>query len=1200
MRRALIVLVALVSVVVVAALVVPTFIDWNPYKADLAARVEAETGRVLAIDGDLDFRLLPAPRLSAREARLSNIAGGDEAEMMSVSAIDIRVAFLPLLGGDIQVERIGLVDPVVALERLADGRPNWIFEPPGTPADAASSEPAPAGAPTGDTASASDLSLDVLEIENGTVTYRDAASGTVARLDRLNAIVSADSLAGPFAAEGDAVAGGVPIAFDLGAGAAVDGRAVPINLELALPETGARFRLDGRASELGAAADVTGQLAVSADSGRGLGALLAGIVGSAGPRLPDEPFALRTRIAASAEETALNEMLITLGEARATGAVSAAYAEGLQVDVALSLNRLDLDRWLAPGESGTPAPAASRDAAPRDGAQVARAESPVDAFALPDDFSGSFNLQIDALTYNAGIVRQLSVSASALDGVLDISRAAALLPGGSDVTVSGSLAAGAAGPEFRGRVEAASDNLRAMLAWLAVDTAAIPADRLRKAVVGADIGITRPAVRLSSIDLRIDSSRIVGAGSFGFGERPSLTVDLAVDRFNADAYRPIVDPDESATATAASEGVEPEPAVSAAPNVGAADFDADVILRVGEFTFNRTPAKGLKIDLSLADGVLVVREASVGDVGGGSVRIDGRAHDLAKAPVFTGTFAVEAEDPTALFQLAEIETAATAARLGPLRVAGTFEAEADAVAVDIEGSAGETHARVRGSVVTATAEAPMSLVLELTNPSLAALIGQVTLEFDQGIDGAVAFTGSVAGPRQALDVTLHADVAGAKVSVAGTMAAAEPIAFDLTLGIEHEDMTRFLGDLGIDYRPAAVNLGGLDIDGKVAGEASAFAISEISGSIGPVAVIGALGVGLGGERPRVAGNLRTSEIIVDLFLPVPGSGAGAADAAPAPSVGARDGDDGGQGRWSTDPIDLRWLDTVDVEIALASSAIDYGRYRFVEPSLRLVLDDGALDIAPLTGTLYGGAVEITARLVGATAPKVALALRLDDADLLQALIESAQIDRASGRLAVSAALSAEGANQFELISSLAGDGRFSAREGSVRGVDLRRLSNRLDRLNEITDYLGLIQASLSGGETMYSTLDGTFQASGGIIRSDDLRMSLDGGEAEGTATVDLPQWGIDLRTRARLVDHPEAPGVGLDVFGSLDSPQRDLRTRDLEGYLAARVGGAVLRKLLPDALTGDEGSPDPPSGSAPAGGDAVESLLKGLLDRLGD
>ena len=72
------------------------------------------------------------------------------------------------------------------------------------------------------------------------------------------------------------------------------------------------------------------------------------------------------------------------------------------------------------------------------------------------------------------------------------------------------------------------------------------------------------------------------------------------------------------------------------------------------------------------------------------------------------------------------------------------------------------------------------------------------------------------------------------------------------------------------------------------------------------------------------------------------------------------------------------------------------------------------------------------------------------------------------------------------------------------------------------------------------------------------------------------------------------------MFGSLDSPQRDLRTQDLERYLAARVGGTVLRKLLPDALTGDEGAPDPPSGSAPAGGDAVESLLKGLLDRLGD
>ena len=75
------------------------------------------------------------------------------------------------------------------------------------------------------------------------------------------------------------------------------------------------------------------------------------VLGSEAPQLPDDPFSLRARLEASPQETALNEMLITLGETRATGAVSAAYAEGVQVDVALALNRIDLDRFLATGET---------------------------------------------------------------------------------------------------------------------------------------------------------------------------------------------------------------------------------------------------------------------------------------------------------------------------------------------------------------------------------------------------------------------------------------------------------------------------------------------------------------------------------------------------------------------------------------------------------------------------------------------------------------------------------------------------------------------------------------------------------------------------------------------------------------------------------------------------------------------------------
>ena len=1011
------------------------------------------------------------------------------------------------------------------------------------------------------------------------MTFRDASSGVVASLDRLNARVSADSLAGPFASDGNFLVGGVPVAFDATIGAMAQGQAFPFTLAVSLTEAEARLQLNGKASEPSAAAEVVGQLTLEAGSAERLRVALTGFLGPDVPRFPEAPFSLRARLAASLEEAAFNEMLITLGETRASGAVSAAYADGVQLDLALALNRVDIDQWIATAESETRPPVASRD-----DDEPSTTDASAGALVLPKDLSGSINVQVEALAYNGGIVRQLSLSATMLDGVVNVSRAAALLPGGSDVTVSGSLAAVDGAPRFEGRLEAASDNLRALIAWLAVDTAAIPTDRLRKAIIGANFDVTPTVARIEGIDLRLDSSRLTGEGSFRFGERPAISADLEVDRLNADAYRPPREPGSATTDPAASSEVTGAPIEG--PLSGAEAFDADLKLRVGELTYNRTPARGLMVDVSLSGGVLVLREASIQDIGGAAVTISGRAEGLSGTPVIAGTVEIAAENPDRLFQFLHIESPAPAARLGPLRVSGAFEAKAETLAVDLEGTAAGTRVRMRGDIGVALAGAPMNLSIELTSRSLAPLIGQLTPVIGEGMDGAVAITGTIAGPPEALEVALHADLAGARVSIGGTVSAAEPTAFDLALEIEHPDLTGFLDGLGLDYRPAAVNLGGFELKGVVRGDANTLAISDIAGSVGPVAVIGALEVGLGGERPRVSGELRTSEIIADLFLPVPGSAierVAAAEAAPSEV-------EGGQGRWSTDAIELGWMDIIDGDIAVSSSAIDYGHYRFREPSLRLVLQDGALEIAPLTGTLYGGAVELRARLEDAAIPTIALSLRLDNADLEQALIENADIDRVTGRLALSAELSARGSSQLELIGALSGNGRFSASDGTIRGIDLGRLSNRLERLNEITDYLGLLRASLSGGTTAYSAAGGSFQISDGIIRSDDLKMSLDSATAEGKGVVDLPRWLIDLRTRARLIEHPDAPTLGLDLSGSLDSPRRDLRTSDLEAYLATRLGGSVLRKLLPDSLTTD----------APTEGDAVETLLRGLLKRLGD
>ena len=45
--------------------------------------------------------------------------------MVRLKSLEVRIRFLPLLKGNIEVESVTLVEPVIELEVLADGRANW-------------------------------------------------------------------------------------------------------------------------------------------------------------------------------------------------------------------------------------------------------------------------------------------------------------------------------------------------------------------------------------------------------------------------------------------------------------------------------------------------------------------------------------------------------------------------------------------------------------------------------------------------------------------------------------------------------------------------------------------------------------------------------------------------------------------------------------------------------------------------------------------------------------------------------------------------------------------------------------------------------------------------------------------------------------------------------------------------------------------
>ena len=125
MNRWVIAVLVVLALVIGGVFAVPVFIDFNEYKQEIGERVAQATGRPFRIDGDIDLKLLPAPALAVNDLSLGSIEGATAPEMVRIKALEVRVALLPLLGGDVQVEKVRFVEPVVVLESMEDGRENW-------------------------------------------------------------------------------------------------------------------------------------------------------------------------------------------------------------------------------------------------------------------------------------------------------------------------------------------------------------------------------------------------------------------------------------------------------------------------------------------------------------------------------------------------------------------------------------------------------------------------------------------------------------------------------------------------------------------------------------------------------------------------------------------------------------------------------------------------------------------------------------------------------------------------------------------------------------------------------------------------------------------------------------------------------------------------------------------------------------------
>lgn len=176
MKTALKIAAVLIVAVVVAVIAVIAMTDFNQYRPLIADQVRQATGRNLEIKGRLGLALSLVPVVEIEDVRFANAPWGSRPHMVTLKRLEVRVRLLPLLFGDIEVERLVLIEPDILLETDRKGRGNWIFKPTTVPASAAAPAADGAGAP------AVLPRFDQVRIEDGVFRYRDGVTGKTTRL----------------------------------------------------------------------------------------------------------------------------------------------------------------------------------------------------------------------------------------------------------------------------------------------------------------------------------------------------------------------------------------------------------------------------------------------------------------------------------------------------------------------------------------------------------------------------------------------------------------------------------------------------------------------------------------------------------------------------------------------------------------------------------------------------------------------------------------------------------------------------------------------------------------------------------------------------------------------------------------------------------------------------------------------------------
>ncbi|MFC0336794.1 AsmA protein [Kushneria avicenniae] len=355
-------------------------------------------------------------------------------------------------------------------------------------------------------------------------------------------------------------------------------------------------------------------------------------------------------------------------------------------------------------------------------------------------------------------------------------------------------------------------------------------------------------------------------------------------------------------------------------------------------------------------------------------------------------------------------------------------------------------------------------------------------------------------------------------------------------------------------------------------------LKNLAFDIDGAAFTGAASAGL--ESPLLHADLKGDSLDLDRYLPSRPAESTQPDGAPqagqdetAPTT-EQDGASGDAAR--------ALIQKLDLDLALRLEALKAFDLHLDNVALKAHGRDGHYRLSTLAADLYQGTLKASgAMTLAPSSTGFSFEPRLSGV-ALQPLLHDAlgREDLFRGTLDASASLSAAADNEASLLAHLDGKAAFNVTDGAMIGINLP---------GQLCTTAAMLQGNSSshewGSDTEFNRLAATFNIADGVVKNDDLEVSLPGIDMTGSGQIDLGAQDLDVALAARLVDTADTQGcpvshglsriqLPIRCSGDLKASPAQWCHFDTDAFrvilqkAAASEGQQKLREHLDDQLEG--------------------------------